>query len=143
MEKQKIKEHLDQTTSGETIVINSFDGAEGFRSQKNVGNIISFSSSVFTPSMINSRTIDSGSSFNILTWIQVMAKETFDVMKSSLDIDEYWKLRKSLSNGNISCKTCPNAKVSVYGIHDGKMIYSLLQHSQWNRKHHLFLLCKH
>ena len=29
-----------------------------------------------------------------------------------------------------------------YDIHDGKMLYLLLQHSQWNRKHNPFLLCE-
>ena len=28
-----------------------------------------------------------------------------------------------------------------YNMHDGKMLYLLTQHSQWNRKHHPFLLC--
>ena len=30
----------------------------------------------------------------------------------------------------------------MYDVHDGKMLYNLLQHSLWNRKHHPFLLCK-
>ena len=33
--------------------------------------------------------------------------------------------------------------IDLYDIHDGKMIYNLLQCSQWNRKHHPFLLCKY
>eukprot|EP00957_Ditylum_brightwellii_P119655 9129507-Ditylum_brightwellii.AAC.1 len=29
-----------------------------------------------------------------------------------------------------------------YYMYDGKMLYSLTQHGNWNRKHHPFLLCK-
>ena len=141
MEKHAVKENT-VLPSEDIIVINSFDGAEGFKSQKNVASVISFSSSVFSPSMINSRNVDSGSSFNILTWMQVMAKETFPVMKASLELDEYWTTRTALSSGDIALKSHPTSSVSIYDIHDGKMIYSLLQHSQWNRKHHPFLLCK-
>ena len=141
MEKHKLQEKV-ASDNEDIIVLNSFDGAEGFKSQKNVATVISFSSSVFSPSMINSKMVESGSSFNILTWMQVMAKENYDVMKASLELDDYWKSRVSLSTGEATIKNNPNSRVFVYDIHDGKMIYSLLQHSQWNRKHHPFLLCK-
>lgn len=32
--------------------------------------------------------------------------------------------------------------LSLYDMHDGKMLYMLTQHSLWNRKYHPFLLCK-
>ena len=31
--------------------------------------------------------------------------------------------------------------LSFYDLHDGKMLYLLTQHSQWNRRHHPYLLC--
>ena len=31
--------------------------------------------------------------------------------------------------------------ICMFDIHDGKMLYMLTGHSQWNRKHHPFLLC--
>ena len=33
----------------------------------------------------------------------------------------------------------PNSKIHLKELHDGKIIYDLLQHSRWNRVHHPFL----
>ena len=35
-----------------------------------------------------------------------------------------------------------DSKITMYDLHDGKMLYLLTQHSLYNCKHHLFLLCK-
>ena len=123
------------------IVISSFDGAEAFKSQKNVASVISFSSSLVTPSMIHKQQIKGGSSFNICTWQQLMGKEDFKLMNTALTAD-YWNSRKGFVDGDVSVDTLPNSKVWVYDTHDAKMLYLLLQHSLWNRKHHPFLLCK-
>ena len=32
--------------------------------------------------------------------------------------------------------------LTLYDVHDAKMLYNLTQHSQWNRKYHPFVLCK-
>jgi len=47
-----------------------------------------------------------------------------------------------LVDGSIKIDHLPNSKTFVYDVHDGKMIYNLLQHSLWNGKNHPFLLCK-
>ena len=137
----KLKGH--EIIDGEDIIVmNSFDGAEGFRSQKKVATVISFSSSLVTTRLINKQEVKAGSSFNILTWMQVLAKETFEVVNVSLKSDGYWNQRQSLVDGVAKLEGYPNSKVFIYDMHDGKMIYNMLQHSEWNRKHNPFILCK-
>jgi len=123
------------------IVLNSFDGAEAFKSQKNVGSVVSFSSSLLTSSMIQSKIIKGGSSFNICTWMQMMGKENLEMMKAVLD-NSYWLQRKSFVEGSLKVGNHSSSNVWVYDVHDAKMLYSLTQHSQWNRKHNPFLVCK-
>ena len=123
------------------IVINSFDGAEAFRTKNNVSSVVSFSSSLMTSRMIKHGQIKVGESFNICTWMQVMGKESYDLVDKVTGY-QYWSNRHKLSIGETSLKHAPQSKVWMYDVHDGKMLYSLLQHSMWNRKHHPFLLCK-
>ena len=52
--------------------------------------------------------------------------------------DEYNE-RDSLLN---EYETKHDCKIYQYHMHDGKMLYLLTQHSQWNRKHYPFLMCK-
>ena len=123
------------------IVINSFDGAEAFKTQKNVSSVVSFSSSLLTTSLIQEKHVTAGASFNVCTWLQMMGKENLKMMKCVLD-NEYWTSRKALVEGSKKMQGLSSSKVWVYDVHDAKMLYSLLQHSQWNRKHKPFLLCK-
>ena len=81
------------------IVINSFDGAEGFKTQKNVSSVVSFSSSLRTISLIQQRQLAAGASFNVCTWLQMIGKENLNLMKSVLDSD-YWSSRKALIEGS-------------------------------------------
>ena len=71
------------------IVIDSFDGAEHSKSNKNRTSLISFSSQMFTPSMINSGAITAGSSLNILTWQQMRATESYNTMMPAAN--DYFK----------------------------------------------------
>ena len=52
----------------EMIVIDSIDGAEHLKSKKNVTSIISYSSQMYSPSMVTENKVSAGSSTNILTW---------------------------------------------------------------------------
>ena len=142
MKKKHISKCIPMSDSEDVVVISSFDGAKGLEGDKNVSNVISFSSSLFTPRMIQDRRIKAGESFNILTWLQVIGKETFDVTDSSLRHSNYWSTRKDLIEGKLKVDGMERSKVFCYECHDGKMLYSLTQHSQWNRKYHPFLLCK-
>ena len=70
-----------------------------------------------------------------------MAEETsctvFPAMKS------LYEEKKLLMDREMT--VLPGVNMSFYDLHDGKMLYMLTQHSQWNRKYHPFLLwkCKH
>ena len=141
LKKHAAKGHSLANGDDEVIIINSFDGAEAFKSRKNVNSVVSFSSSLLTSKMIYNDQIKAGESFNILTWSQAMGKETFGLIQKVLG-PKYWEERHSLSIGKTSLPDVPDSKVWIYDVHDGKMLYSLLQHSMWNRRHNPFLLCK-
>ena len=141
MKKKHTSRGIPVINGEDLIVLNSFDRAEAFKSQKNIGSIISFSSSLFTPSMIQSKTINGGSIFNICTWMQTMGKENLDMIKCELD-QSYWDDHKSLVVRLKEIDTLPLSEKWLYDIHDAKMLYLLLQHLQWNRIRHHFLACK-
>ena len=123
------------------LLINSFDGAEAFKSQKCVGSVVSFSSCLLTSNMLETGLVTAGSSFNILTWLQVIGKEDLKLLTCVLPQD-FWDFKRHLETSNIKLDKLPNSKLWCYEVHDAKMLYSMLQHSQWNRIHHPFLLCK-
>ena len=62
------------------IDINSFDGAEAFHTKNNVSGAVSFSSSLMTSRMIQHGQIKVSESFNICTWMQVMGKESYELV---------------------------------------------------------------
>ena len=122
------------------ILLNCFDGAESMRSDKELKGVISFSSQVMIPSLVQQKVLKAGSSFNILTWMQVMAKEELGVLKACMPA--YLLERRELVEGRKKSSLLPNSKVWTYDVHDGKLLYLLTQHSLWNRKFHPFLMCK-
>jgi len=81
------------------ILILSFDGAEIKHSKKHKCSVISFSSSLITASMINTKQVTAGQTSNILTWQQVLAKEDKYIMQQSLK--EYFEGRKCLLDRNL------------------------------------------
>lgn len=121
------------------ILINSFDGAEAIRTEKEVKGVISFSSEILLTSQVQSRNLNAGSSFNILTWMQLLGKEELGVLKPALE--QYLKERKNLLEGGVKCTSLPRSKIVTYDVHDGKFLYLITSHSQWNRKHSPFILC--
>ena len=121
------------------ILLNSFDGAEAIKSKDNLSSVISFSSQIFAANQIEEKTIRAGSSFNILTWLQVIGKETIDVLK--VVGAEYLGSRKKIVEGSMKVPSLPNSKIWCYDVHDGKMQYELTQHSKWNRKYCPNILC--
>ena len=116
-------------------VLDSIDGAEHHRSNNTVTSVISFSSSILSPHWINSREITAGSSLNVLTWQQLRGSESILTMKPA--VEDYFNSKKILRD-SLDDK---RKKYFYYDLHDGKMLYLLTQHSQWNRKHHPFILC--
>ena len=109
------------------IVIDSFDGAEHSKSNKNRTSLISFSSQMFTPSLINSGTITAGSSLNILTWQQMRATESYSTMMPA--VNDYFKAKGLLYEKQNTVALLENCSISYYDMHDGKMLYLLTQHS--------------
>jgi DNA-directed RNA polymerase subunit M/transcription elongation factor TFIIS len=67
------------------LVIDSIDGAEHHRSKKSITSIISYSSSLITPELINNKITTSGSSLNILTFQQMIGKECPATMLPSVE----------------------------------------------------------
>ena len=55
-------------------------------------------------------------------------------------VEEYYKSKNTLRQN--SARSSCSQKYFFYDLHDGKMLYLLTQHAQWNRKFHPFLLCK-
>ena len=140
-------------SSSKMIIIDSFDGAqtsnqvrneidstvvvpnENTSKSKSVTNVISYSSILHSPCLINSEDCKAGSSKNIITWQQMNGKESSERVLKSVR-PHYSSKRKFMeTNGN-------STKFASYDMHDGKMLYLLTQHGLWNRKHHPFLLCK-
>ena len=121
------------------IVLSSFDGAESFRSSKNVDSVVTFSSQIFTSKAIQERAVYAGSSMNILTWFQYLGKEDWNSMSPILN--SYFIERKRLETGVDKPIGFEESKVWLYDMHDAKLWYELFAHSLWSRKHHRFLLC--
>ena len=135
-EKKSLKIGEDE----DVIVVNCFDGAEAIQSEKQVKGVVSFSSMLLTPKLVNEGLLHPGSSFNILTWLQILAKEELKVMKTCMQ--GYLQDRTELVCQQVRPSLLPRNKLFVYDMHDGKLLYLLSQHSMWNRKNFPFILCK-
>ena len=93
-----VKKHTSKSRSitnevDDVIIINSFDGTGAFKSRKNVSNII--------------------------TWMQAMGKESYELIEKVTNFIKYWKDRHSLSIGASSLCELPQSKVWMYDVHDG------------------------
>ena len=82
---------------------------------------------------------------NILTWQQMIGTESYANLMPVLE--PIYERKKAVLNNNLriepDCKFInKNSKITLYDLHDGKMLYLLTQHSLYNRKFHPFLLCK-
>ena len=116
------------------VVLNSFDGAiHGITNKKQL-NITLYSSTIVSLGMLKRR-LTSASTSMILTWKQVMGDEkvetVFPVVKSLYE----W-IGKNFSGALVRGRN-----ITIYEVHDCKMLYNLLQCSMWNRKNHPFALC--
>ena len=116
------------------IVLDSIDGAEHKKSKSTITSVISFSSSMLCGEWINAHRVTGGASSHILTWQQLRAKESIHTMMPA--VKSYFEEKKILRQSE------EYSRYFFYDLHDGKMLYLLCQHSQWNRKKNPFLLCK-
>ena len=119
-------------------IIDCFDGAsyQIFERSKKISTIINFNSTIFGVKSVDKYNTTAGSK-NILTWKQMLGNENYANVSEAIK-DEYNE-RHSLLNEYKSKHDC---QIYQYHMHDGKMLYLLKQHSQWNRKHYPFLMCK-
>ena len=131
-EKHKKKGRLIKR-GDQVFVIDSIDGAQHIQSKKKIASVISYSTLICNPVWLNERHVTVGSSLNILTWQQVTANENYDTMMAT--VQHYFEEKKIRESENLQ------GSYSYYDMHDGKMLYLLTQHSQWNRTFHPFLLC--
>ena len=54
-------------------------------------------------------------------------------------VTAHYKSKAAFMNSSEQART---GSVTLYDLHDRKMLYLLTQHSSWNRKNHPFLMCK-
>ena len=127
---------------GNVVIIDSIDGAEHLKSKKDITSVISFSSTMYAPQWVQSKQITGGSSLNILTWQQVRGTENLHTMMPA--VEEYFRTKRNFREERKREEDAGTVagRYNFYDLHDGKMLYLLTQHSQWNRKYKPFLLCK-
>ena len=121
----------------------SFDGAEAFRTRKNLTSVVTMSSFLFTKELLEQGMLTAGTSLDILTWLQLLAKEEIVILDEVTK--NYYELRTRFNKKDLKLDVENDGtgiEVYCYDTHDGKMIYELTQHSSWSRKHHPYVLCK-
>ena len=143
------------------LIIDSIDGVEHHRSKKSITTIVSYSVNMVTPTLINAKVTTAGSSLNILTFQQMVGKESPSTVLPS--VASYLKEKQELEKkskelvvteedveeqaattdveAEVAASTSTPKKYWFYNTHDVKMLYLLCQHSQWNRKEQPYLLC--
>jgi len=134
----QIKRCNDKASMDSIIMIDSFDGANHLETIEGKLDLVSFFSTLVNSNLLDTITDYSTAKSNcILTWMQCAAKEEPYMLLTVLE--DHYKSKAQLKD-KLKQK---GSLINSYDIHDGKMIYNLLQCSQWNRKHHPFLLCKY
>jgi hypothetical protein len=71
----------DGGVGDELACLSSFDGAEALRNNKDKTSVISFSSSIITKHLVQSKTSTASASKHIPTWLQVLGKEELPLLK--------------------------------------------------------------
>ena len=111
--------------------------------QNSSKSVLSFNAQLFTKKTVD--TYGSTNSGSIFTWQQALAKENWtnlrDLLKGHYDSRESVKQWVTLFHSSTNLSTMDTI-VTLYDLHDAKMLYILTQHSLYNRKHHPYILCK-
>ena len=136
IEDKHVKHGRIISSTDNAIVIDSFDGAEHLKSKKSITSVISFSTTILNSSWLANKQVSACSSMNILTWQQLKGVESAGSIMPA--VKDYF-ISKEHNRRNVF-KGREN--YFYYDLHDGKMLYLLMQHSLWNRKISPFLLCK-
>ena len=122
----------------DVIIISSADGANHNTNPKRPVSIISFNSILISPKLV-SQGVSTAQSHNILTYQQMEGVENRENLFPVVT-DIYEQQRKIREEGHPSIPK--GSKITMYEVHDGKMLYLLSQHSLWNRSWHQMLRCK-
>ena len=130
--KSKYKYDLEGKNIG---ILNSFDGANHLHNEEGSQPVISCSSQLFSRESLD-HGLFSGSE-DILTWLQAMGKEDFATMKKL--VEAHYRER-AIKIQELERKY--KCKIICYDVHDGKMLYILSQHSNYNRKNYPMLTCR-
>ena len=118
------------------VVLNSFDGAiHGITNKKQL-NITSYSSTIVSVEMLK-RGLSSASTSMLLTWKQVMGDKKFETLFPVVKSLYEW------IGQNVRAGPFLGEQITIYELHDCKMLYNSLQCSIWNQKNYPFCLCKY
>ena len=132
LDKQKDK---GRTIHGNVAVIDSYDGAIHSNTDKQRCNVVSFSSQIFSNSLVAGGHISTAASTNILTWQQFIGEEKLGTLLPVLE--EIFETKREIERKVVEHGT----NIKMLELHDGKMLYLLTQHSLFSRKFTPFLLC--
>ena len=102
--------------------------------------VILFLSQILFLSLIQKKAQHAGSSFNILTQIQLVGKEDLHILQPSMQ--QYLADCKEIFEGRMKPISFLNSKVWIYNMHDRKFLYLITQYSMWNYENNPFLICK-
>ena len=114
------------------IIIDSYDGVQHRLTQKDRTNIVSFSSQMITSESIKAG-YSTAVSRNILTWQQMIGKESYANMMHILE--PIYERKEAILNNIITIESNiinKKSKVTLYDLHDGKRLYLLTQYSLFN-----------
>ena len=114
-------------------ILESYDGAFHSNLDKARCNVVSFSSQVFSNETI-SNGVSTASSKNILTWQQFVGEETYFNLLPV--INPVFRMKQEIQSSTIE-----QVNLKILELHDGDMLYFLIQHFLYSRKHNPFLLC--
>ena len=128
----KIEKTGDSNVVTNEVIIDSYDGAVHSARDSGETCVISFSSKILDYNSLIKNITTPASSLDLLTWCQYCGKENaenlFPILYSIQKEKQAFLKR--------------NPHITLYEVHDGKMLYTLSQHVSFNRKYHPFLLCK-
>jgi hypothetical protein len=133
---EKVQRKMLNYKPSDIIMFDSFDGANHLETAEGKIDLVSFSSTIVNQELLQLSSYSTAKSSSILTFMQVAAKEEpcmlLSVLKQHYESKIMFKEELSKQGTNLT----------LYDVHDAKMLYNLTQHSQWNRKYHPFVLCK-
>ena len=132
---QEIKTTSGIKIEGKFILTNCVDGANYAINKHTDSSVTSYNLQCWGESI--KKELPVGSSHGVLTYQQIGAPEKLEYIREPMEV-VLKDLQDMQKNGELKIDDCD---IYHYEMHDGKMLYCITQHSQWNRLHHGFLRC--